>query len=60
MLDAINDLTVFQFALLVLAVALTVIQLTTLSAHVIRGRAASFAPGFIAAVLWVVFFSVTR
>lgn len=60
MLDAINGLTVIQFALLILAVALTVIQLSLLGRLMFSRAGASLIPGIIAMVLWIVLFSVTR
>lgn len=60
MIDAINHLTGIQFAIFIVAVLLTLVQLTALAAHILRGVGASLIPGIIAVVLWIVLFSLTR
>jgi hypothetical protein len=59
-IDWINTLSDLLFVVFVLTVLLTVVQLSTLATHILRGSGASLIPGILAAVGAVVLFVSTH
>lgn len=60
MLDAINQLSGFQFVVFVLAVLTGVTQLFLLLALALHGRGITLVWGWISAALWILLFFITR
>jgi predicted exporter len=59
-LNAINNLTILQFVLLVLATFTGLVQLALLAALALRGASISTIWGVLSVVFWITFFVVTR
>jgi len=57
MIEYLNSLDVWEFALLLIVVFAALVQLTLLVRHVTKGSEASFFPGLVAIVGAVVLFA---
>lgn len=60
MLNAINNLSVLEFVVFVFAAMLSIIQLAGLAIHALRGSGTTLVYGWVAAILWIVLFAMTR